>query len=194
MLHEFAQGVEETARAVVNEIHTALPGKILSFDQSKCEAKVRPVGKYLTSDGQELEYPVLMDVPVLFPFCESANVGMVYPVKKGDSCMVIVSEVELDEWRSEAESECPLRFDLTNAVAIPGLLKRRNSMIDRAVRLDAVLIGSPGREIIADRNNIQIKVGSTEFTVSESGITANGNLNVKGNVYCAGISTQPEEP
>lgn len=186
MLHEFTQSVEDTARAVVNEIHTALPGEILSFDQEKCEAKVRPIGKYLTSDEQELDYPILTEVPVLFPFCKESDMGMFFPVKKGDNCLILVSEVELDEWRSGAETECPLRFDLTSAVAIPGLLKQGSPMLDKALEREAVVIGTPGWEIIADKEKIQISVGDTELTVSESGIAARGDLIVTGNISCTG--------
>ena len=46
MLQEVTAEIEKTAKAVVNEIHTALPGEIVSFDGAT--ATVKPIGQYVT--------------------------------------------------------------------------------------------------------------------------------------------------
>ena len=46
MLQEFVQQTEETARSVLDEIHTALPGTITKFDAGSGTATVKPVGEY----------------------------------------------------------------------------------------------------------------------------------------------------
>lgn len=170
MLQEFTQEIENTARAAVDDIHTALPGKIIAFDESSGTVTVQPVGKYVTFDEIELDYPIISEVPLVFPICQQEGVGIAFPVKKGDSCIIIISEVELDEWRSGAKSEGPLRFDLTSAVAIPGLLKGNNQLVSRATKMNAVIVKSSG----------------TELVVSESGIAIGGDLKVKGNIYYTG--------
>ena len=43
MLQEFTSEVEKTAKSVVDEIHTALPGEIVSYDGNV--ASVKPIGK-----------------------------------------------------------------------------------------------------------------------------------------------------
>lgn len=173
MQQELVQQIEETAKDVMDGIHTALPAKIISFDPSKCVATIKPYGKYATSDGISLEYPTVTEVPVVFPVSPSTGVGMVFPVKAGDDCLIIVSEVELDEWRSGAESEGTLRFDLTSAIAIPGLLKTANSLAMKACNLNAVILSA----------------GSTEIAVSGSGVAIKGNLTVDGNItYTGSIS------
>lgn len=48
MLQEFTEEIEETAAAIVNDIHTAVPGEIVSFDAGQGMAAVKPVGKFLT--------------------------------------------------------------------------------------------------------------------------------------------------
>lgn len=173
MLQEAVEQIEKTAKSVMNEVHTALPGKIVSFDSGKCVATVRPCGRYAMSDGKSLEYPAITEVPVVFPFSQCAGAGIGFPVKAGDGCLIIISEVELDEWRSGAKSEGPLRFDLTNAIAIPGLLRTGGGAMARACAMNGVVVCA----------------GGTEIAVSGDGITISGNLTVQGNInYTGSIS------
>lgn len=182
MLHEFVQQVEETARSVTNEIHTAIPGTIVSFDSAKGTALVQPNGKYVTSDGILLDYPKIPEVPVVFPFCETEGIGMVFPVGKGDSCLLVVSEVELDEWLTGAEAEGSLRFDLTNAICIPGLMKHGGGIIEEACRETAVIIGNKKNKIKVNRNKINMVSGKTQVSLSETGVAITGSLTVEGNI------------
>lgn len=170
MLQEFTAEIEKTAKAIVNEIHTALPGEIISFDGGMATAK--PIGKYVTSDGVKLDYPTVTEAPVIFPYCQNSGVGIAFPVRPGDSCLIIVSEVELDAWRTGSESLGSLKFDLSSAVVIPGMLKKSDSLAMRA----------------ASSNSVIIKAGGTEVSVSSGGCTIKGNLTVTGNVKAGSIS------
>lgn len=171
MLQELVQQIEDTASSVLlNDLHTALPATIVSFNATNAMAVVRPVGRFMTDSGKTLAYPRISDVPVVFPYSTSAKVGMVFPVKKGDSCLLIVSEVELDEWRTGAKSDASLRFDLSSAICIPGLLKRGNVLAKEAISKNAVVVGA----------------GSTKLTVNSGGVTINGDLTVTGDVKVSG--------
>lgn len=182
MMQEFVQQIEDTARAVVNEIHTALPGTVISFDANAGTAVVKPSGKYVTSDKRSLNYPQISDVPVVFPFCQSAGVGIAYPVGKGDSCLIVISEVELDEWRSGAESEGSLRYDLTNAICIPGLLEGGGAIVSKACSNNAVVIGAGDMEVMVSGDETIVDTGTTKLTVSDSGVAIRGDLTVTGNI------------
>lgn len=170
MLQEFVGQVEETIQTMLNEVHTALPGKILSFSPEQNTAVIKPIGTIVMPDGKRLAYPELTDVPILFPFCSSAKVGMAFPVQQGDFCLIILSEIELDEWRSGATSEASLRFDLTSAIAIPGLLQSGGDLVSKACRQNAVVLGA----------------GEKEIEISESGIICRGDLKIEGNFTCSG--------
>ena len=186
MLQEFTQEIEETAQAVVNEVHTAMPGEIISFDAGSGVATVKPSGKFVTSDGKELDYPVITEAPVAFPFCQSAGVGIAFPVKKGDSCIIIISEVELDAWRSGAESEGSLRFDLSSAMVIPGLLDGGSDLAAKASANNAVMIGGGDVEVSVSGDGAKIDTGSTQFEVTDSGVSISGNLKVSGSISYTG--------
>ena len=170
MLQDFVEQIERTARDVMDGIHTALPGKVTAFDPAKGVARVKPCGRFTTLDGKSVEYPDLTEVPVLFPFSQTANVGIGFPVRSGDDCLVVLSEVELDQWRGGAKAEGSLRYDLSSAVAIPGLLSAGNGPAARACALNAVVIAA----------------GAAELVISSGGITLNGNLSINVNVTCSG--------
>lgn len=186
MLQEFTQEIEETAQAIVNEVHTAMPGEIISFDAEGGVATVKPSGRFVTSDGKELDYPVITEAPVAFPFCQSAGVGIVFPVKKGDSCIIIISEVELDAWRSGAESEGSLRFDLTSAMVIPGLLDGGSDLAEKASTNNAVIIGGGDVEVSVSGDEVKVYTGSTKFEITDIGVSILGNLKVNGSISYTG--------
>lgn len=186
MLQEVTAEIEKTAKAVVNEIHTALPGEIVSFDGAT--ATVKPIGQYVTSDGVSLSYPTITEAPVCFPYCQSTGVGIAFPVKKGDSCIIIISEVELDAWRSGAASEGSLRFDLTSAMVIPGLLDGGSDAAVRATKQNAVIVTGGDTEIVVSGNGCEINAGSTTFKVSDSGVNVKGNITVTGDIKVGSVS------
>lgn len=169
MLQEFAQKIEQTSKEILNEIHTVLPGKFQSFDPTKGTATVKPIGKYVLQNGEKLEYPEITEVPVLFPYHQAAGIGMLFPIQKEDRCLILVSEMELDEWRSGAESEAPLRFDLSSAVVLPGLLLEGKE-VSGIYRPDAVVV----------------RAGKVDWILSENGIVCHGDIQVNGTLSCTG--------
>ena len=188
MLQEFTAEIEQTAKAVVNEIHTALPGEIISYNAGLGTATVKPIGKYVTSDGKELNYPTITEAPVCFPFCQNAGVGIAFPVKKGDSCIIIISEVELDSWRSGADSEGSLRFDLTSAMVIPGLLEGGNEASEKAAKENSVIVTAGDVTLAVSGDGCKVDTGSTVMNITDDGVSIKGNLTVTGDVKAGSIS------
>lgn len=186
MIQEVVQEIEKTVRDGLKGIHTAMPGEIKSFDPGSGRATVTPNGKFTSSSGKRMAYPAISDVPVAFPVCQSAGVGVAYPVKAGDSCIIIISEVELDEWRSGAESEGSLQFDLSSAMAVPGLLVGGGEMIQKACAQDAVVIAGGTAEILISENEITATMGDTELKLTEEEAAIRGNLKVDGDISYTG--------
>jgi len=182
MLQDFVQQIDETARSVMGEIHTALPGTIVKYNAASGTATVKPVGEYVTSDGKRLDYPIISDAPMVFPVCQSTGAGIAFPVENGDSCLIIVSEVELDEWRSGAKSEGSLRFDLTSAIVIPGLLDGGGELLKDATSKKAVVVANGDNRIIVSKTMIRLDTGGTRLDVGGSGVDIQGNLTVSGSL------------
>lgn len=186
MMQEVVQQIENVCKDKINEVHTALPGEITSFNPGAGTATVKPSGRYTTPNNKRLAYPQISGVPVVFPYCQSLGCGFSFPVKKGDNCLIVVSEVELDEWRSGAESEGNLRFDLTSAICIPGLLCGGGDIISQASQQNSAIMKAGDNLVIVSDEGITLDTGDTTLKLTDSGATLTGDLKVKGSVTATG--------
>lgn len=119
MKQDFVQQINNTIHEVMDEIHTAMPGKIAGYANGL--VKVKPSIKYKTPKGEYIDYPIIENVPLVVP--HSGDTVIAVPVKAGDDCLIIIAEQSLDAWIAGAEDDTQLKFDLTNAICIPGLTK-----------------------------------------------------------------------
>lgn len=190
MLQEVVEQVEEIAQSVVNDVHTVLPCRVVKYDEKKNLAKVKPIGEFLLLDGEKMEFPEIDEVPVVFPYVLAWDIGIVFPVNKDDEMLLFISEIELDEWRTGAKSDAPLKFDLTSAVAVPALIKKPNSLHKRAVDDNALIIKAKEAEIAVQYpdsgTNVTIKVKDKKIKVSDKGIDMTGDVKIKGDVKISG--------
>ena len=172
MQHELVKSIKDLVQDEMSEIHTAMPGRIEYVDEAKCLANVTPLLKKKFRNGNTIGYPLITGVPILFPM--SGKTEFVFPVKPGDTCLLIISEQSLDMWMFEMETHADLPFDLSNAVCIPGFFNKAPKSLGTALEEDAVIV----------------KAESTVLKVSPEGITVDGNLNVTGNIVYGGSIEQ----
>ena len=112
----------------LSAIHTALPAKIESFEASSRKASVKPLIKKKLVDGKSISLPVIVNVPVMFP--STKDIGITFPVKKGDTGLLIFCERALERWLSEGGETEPgdvRKFDLSDAIFIPGLFSFKDA-------------------------------------------------------------------
>lgn len=67
MMQEFVQEIQNTVQRGLRGIHTAMPGRIVSFDAAKGIATVKPAMKFKKPDGKTMDFPQVTGVPVVFP-------------------------------------------------------------------------------------------------------------------------------
>lgn len=156
--------IENIAQDKVNNIHTALPAIITSYNANTNLATVKPTGKYKTADYRSLEMPEIYNVPVVFPRSLGGTAGITFPIQTGDGCLIVFSENQLDDFLSNTDSDDPRKFDLNDAICIPGLYAKNNSPIYQnevclfnggsIVRLGSSLIGN-----LADGTNFSFSGG-----------------------------------
>lgn len=171
-MQEFVQQTKNLMGNMVDQVHTALPGTIVSFDPGKCQANVLPAGKFKKPDGKMIDFPQISGVPVVFVQGAGQTATIAYPVKAGDGCLLIIAEQSLDSWLYGSESKTELKFDLTNGIAIPGLFVSPNSVVQEACSQDAIIIDKSGARITVSQGNIAIR----------GDVTLEGNLNITGKV------------
>lgn len=166
MKQDFVQQIVNTVHNIMNEMHTAMPGKIVSCSGGM--ASVKPSLRYRTPKGKYLSYPVISNVPIVVPHGKNASIAV--PINAGDDCLIIISEQAIDEWLSGAEDDTQLKFDLTNAICIPGLCR---------TSIDA-------QEEANSTGGVVIACGENKICVSDESIAVWGELKVEGNLTCTG--------
>jgi hypothetical protein len=127
-LHEAMQTHLDTRQA---EIHTAMPGKIVSFDPAKMTARVQPAIQAMQRQEDGTEKPVTIaeihDVPVHFP--GGGGHTLTFPVKAGDECMIQFAERSLDAWHDQGGVRPPTdkrMHDINDAVCHVGIRSQKN--------------------------------------------------------------------
>lgn len=117
------QNEEISRQAAASEradIHTNLPGEIVSFDPATQTAtvKIQYVPKI---NGEETPYPELLKVPVNTP--RGGGFAMSIPTQPGDLGMLVFAERDLSSWYEEGgdkAGDSTRMHDLSDAVFIPG--------------------------------------------------------------------------
>lgn len=133
-------------------VHTCLPAEIVTYDFSVQKATVQPLLRKRYRDGTVQSLPEITNVPVIFP--RSSTFSMHYPLNQGDNVMLLFSERSIDQWLNQGGEITPLdtrKFDLSDAIAIPGLFPFSSP--------------SPAE----DNTSFTIEIGSAKFKMDPSG-------------------------
>ena len=176
---EFVEQVKKTTNAMLSQVHTCVPGKIVSFDGSTCQATVLPSMKIKKPNGEMLDYPQITGVPVVFPQSSAQGVTIAYPVKAGDGCLILFAEQALDQFLYERDTGTDLKFDLSNAVAIVGLFAKGNSVMEEATSSSAVIVDVKGTRVKVQGGLVQIDAAAVKIN---GNVTITGDLTVTGGV------------
>lgn len=146
------------------DLHTCLPGIVEKYNKTKNTIDVTPSLKRKYETGEIVNLPVIMNVPIAFP--RGGNFSLTYPIKKGDSVILIFSERSLDVWKKSGgivDPQNPRKFNITDAFAIPGGYPENNPINDAsdvAIRIknkDALF------EITEDAKFKIQKIGGDDF-------------------------------
>ena len=108
------------------QIHSAMPGNIVSFDANAMTVVVQPAIQGLFTQPDATRKPITIqnipDVPVFFP--AGGGYTLTFPIKAGDECLIVFSERNIDNWFQHGGTMPPadLRMhDITDAFALVGL-------------------------------------------------------------------------
>lgn len=117
-----SEAIKNLVKGILSGVHTCMPAQVDSYDPAKQKATVKPLLKRAYADGKYTVFPSITDVPVIFP--RSGKASLTLPVNAGDTVMLVFAERSMDQWLikgGEAETKLESQFDLSDAVAIPGL-------------------------------------------------------------------------
>lgn len=174
---EFVEQVKETVNHILAQVHTCVPGKIVSFDPGTCQATVLPAMKIKKPNGEMMDYPQITGVPVVFPQCSGQKATIAYPIKANDGCMIFFAEQALDQFLYQRDTGTDLRYDLSNAVAFVGLFAEGNSVMAEACSGNAIIIDVSGTKITVKGGLVQIDAAEVKI---------NGNVTITGDLTTQG--------
>lgn len=148
-----------------NSLFTALPARILSYDPATRTCSAQPT---IGVDSETVEMtPARIDgVPV--HFCSGGGAVMTFPVKQGDTCLLIFSMLPLEDWIDSAGTNITYTnggrtHDVTDAFALVGFGTKR--------------VGA------ADPDHVVIQFGSSKITIKSDGNTIiEGKLHVTNGI------------
>ena len=106
----------------LKDLHTCMPGIVVSFDPDAQTAVVQPAIKRIFTERGAVNLPVCVDVPVAFP--GGGDFFLTFPVKAGDECILMFSERAIDNWHVAGGTQPPAEYrlhDLSDGMAIVGL-------------------------------------------------------------------------
>jgi hypothetical protein len=122
---DLAETFKSERETTKNQIRVAMPGIIQSFDADAATAVVQPAIRSVETDNDgkrtTKNYPLLMDVPVVFP--RGGGCTLTFPVKAGDECLVIFADRCIDFWWQNGGVQEPVddkTHDLSDAFCIVG--------------------------------------------------------------------------
>ena len=185
-------GNEEEALKVMTENYiqnarVAIPAIIVQFDPQKQTASVQPAIKD-TLQGQSVALPELSDVPVQFP--RAGGYSITFPVKAGDECLLVFSDMCIDGWwqsggiQNQAEKR---RHDLSDACAILGITSVPKAL--KNVCMEGVQIrNDSGTDYIQISDIVGITTINGSHIGTDGTSTIKGNVNITGDAVIGGIS------
>lgn len=169
------------------KMRVAIPGIIENFDPEKQTATVQPAITENVRLGQEdikpIQLPLLTDVPVVFP--RAGGYCLTFPVKKGDECLLVFSDMCIDGWwqsggvQNQTETR---RHDLSDAQAFLGVQSVPQAVKDYST--SSVMLRNEDKdsyfEIVDETKTVNIKCAEklNVDTADDITVTSAKNINV----------------
>ena len=119
--NETKDAIKEWIRKGAEDVHVSMIGKIESYDPTTNRASITPVGSFTAPDWQSIPYPTIHNVPIQYPCGNGGKSGCTFPVKSGDTCIIIFSDHQIEDFLSGGQSDDMRNHSLNDAYAIPTL-------------------------------------------------------------------------
>ncbi len=119
--NEIKDVIKEWIRKGGENIHVSMIGKIESYNPQTNRASITPVGTMTCPDWQELPFPTIHNVPIQYPCGNGGKSGVTFPIKQGDTCIIIFADHQIENFLSGEKSDDMRNHSMNDAYAIPTL-------------------------------------------------------------------------
>lgn len=172
--HSLAEVIQKFIDSHLDNMHVAMPAKIIRYDQKRQRADVQPTLRKEFADKTIIDRAPIKNVPIVFP--SVYNSGLFFPINPEDPVVLVFSERSLDAWKSsiggQVTPEDRRQHDISDAIAFPGLFPFSTARHDSAKNVlgigdqDLVIthnIGKAGKEAqikIKPNGTLEINCGT----------------------------------
>ncbi|UEA17449.1 baseplate protein [Pasteurella canis] len=166
---------DEQIKYAQMNLHTSLPAKVVNFDPANQTVTLAIQIKQVLKDGNAVQIPPLVYVPVSFP--RGGSFAFTFPLTAGDEGIALFSERCIDGWWQSSKAAEPLDYrfhDLSDAMFIPGICSVPNAV----------------KGFFMNGLSMQTLDGSTFIRVTNGTIFIQGDVNLKGNMSHDGDTSQ----
>lgn len=176
----------------LKNLHTCVPGIIVSFDPAKQTAQVQPTIQRLFTEKGAVNLPVCVDVPVVFP--AGGLFALTFPVAANDECILWFSERCIDLWFTYGGVRPPAEYrlhDLSDGMALVGLssmprvltaFQTSHAELRNRARTFRITVTSAGDiELVNPAGSIKL-LANGNVTVVAPTVAITGDVTVTGTV------------
>jgi hypothetical protein len=173
--------MDDLLAALKNNIFATLNciqiGKINSYDKTTQSAEIDIQIKRVKEDGTLVNYPLLVDCPVIV--MQGGGAFIDFPIKKGDYCLIFFNDRNIDDWwlsGNVKEPKTKRKHNLSDGFCLVGINTKNSALALDGTKLrlefdgNTIELGPTGIDI-NDKNGNNITMGVAS-------ITMNGNLEV----------------
>lgn len=154
---------------IMFNMRCCIPCIVQSFDYKTGTIECQPaIREKIINQNEEIEYkniPLLINVPVVFP--SNSEYSITFPLKKGDECLVLFSDLSIDNFWEKGNVQNPIedrRHDLSDGFAIPCNL----SLVKQpGTNASGLTLKSTGSSIILGSSDITFKNPNHSVTLSQ---------------------------
>jgi phage baseplate assembly protein gpV len=183
---DFNEAIKLSIDNALLNLHTSMPGIIDSFDPVTQIATVQPAIKRILRDGQEINLPKLINVPVMFP--RAGGYSFTLPVKQGDECKITFCERALDSWVQSGGIQAPIdrrKHNLSDAYVELGLYSQPNVIENFEMGGAQLRSDSGDTYILVKESEIELKAPTVNVNAGISNFS--GDVNISGKLTVTGV-------
>lgn len=179
---------------IKREVRCCMPCIIQSYDAANCTVDIKINIKELFVDA-EYDVPVISNVPVVFQ--RTQQTAITFPLKTGDSGIVIFCDRDIDAWLLNGNNVTPSSkrmHHLNDCIFIPGLFAQNKGMLNDVAtdmfigyKSTTITIQENGNVIIKSSKDINIEAAN-DINI-QSGASANIQVTNDANIAISGNAT-----
>lgn len=191
----FESVLEDFFNYKMSSIYTAVPCRVVTVRSTLNDQRVdvQPMINRVLPDDTAKEQPTILNVQVMFPASKKAS--LTFPIDVGDVVLCVFSQRSLDSLKAStgAETYTPedrRKFDINDAIAIPGLFPFKDAVNDPAKHKwthstrDLVIVNNIGSDTeceirLKENGDIQMKTDQDFYGTFNDGLIECNNLTIE---------------